>query len=110
MSKGRRRKRATRPWQDPGALRDLGGLVPGRDVDDELQLEGYEVRTVHAERATKPYVCPACGNAVAEGEPHVVVWPRGDSDLRRHWHTHCWRIEVRSSGPAEAYADHDERY
>ena len=27
----------------------------------------------------------------------VVVWPDGDADLRRHWHRHCWRSEVRSS-------------
>jgi hypothetical protein len=105
VSKGSRRKRATRPWQDPGALRDLGGLLPTRDVSDELQLPGYEVRPIDAERAAKPYVCPSCGNTVGEGESHVVVWPTGDGDLRRHWHTHCWRIEVRSS---VSYADHGD--
>lgn len=104
MSKNSRRKRATRPWQDPGALRDLGGLFTGHDVDDELELQGYEVRMISAERAVKDYSCPACGNAVREGEAHVVVWPSHDSDLRRHWHTHCWRIEVRSSGePASGH-------
>ena len=109
MSKGSRRKRATRPWQDPGALRDLGGLFPPPDIDGELDLPGYEVRHIRPERAAKPYVCPACGNTVGEGESHVVVWPEGDSDLRRHWHTHCWRIEVRTSASSgSAYADHDE--
>lgn len=100
MSRNSRRKRATRPWQDPGALRDLGGLLGGSTDDDELELEGYEVRVISPERAAKDYVCPACGNSVREGEQHVVVWPEHDSDLRRHWHTHCWRIEVRSSGDA----------
>jgi hypothetical protein len=78
-------------------MRDLGGLLGSHDVADELELTGYQVRRILPEKAAKGYVCPACGNTVAEGEGHVVVWPEGDSDLRRHWHTHCWRIEVRSS-------------
>lgn len=101
MSKGSRRKRATRPWQDPQALRDLGDLLApagGDDDDDDLQLDGYEVKRIDASRAAKDYVCPECGNLVPAGEGHVVVWPEGDSDLRRHWHRHCWRLEVRRSG------------
>ena len=94
MSSGSKRKRATRPWQDPGALRNFGDLLaPGGD--DELAVEGYEVKTVSAAQAGKTYVCPECGNSVTPGESHVVVWPEGDQDLRRHWHKHCWRIEAR---------------
>lgn len=99
MSKGSRRKRATRPWQHPGAMRDIGDMLLARSGQD-LQLDGYEVREVDAEQATKDYVCPDCGNTVPAGEGHVVVWPEGDTDLRRHWHKHCWRLEVRrSTGP-----------
>lgn len=97
MSAGSKRKRATRPWQDPGAKRDLSDLLAPAGPDD-LGLEGYVVRRVDGERATKEYVCPECGNAVPAGEGHVVVWPEGDPDLRRHWHRHCWRLEVRRSG------------
>lgn len=97
MSAGSRRKRATRPWQDAGAMRDLGDLLTPTGRDD-LALEGYEVRRVDGERAIKDYVCPECGNAVPAGEGHVVVWPEGDPELRRHWHRHCWRLEVRRSG------------
>jgi hypothetical protein len=98
MSKGSRKKRATRPWQDPSAMRDIGDLLaPPGGVDEELQLDGYEVKWVDAWRAEKDYVCPGCGNAVAAGEGHVVVWPEDESDLRRHWHGHCWRLEVRRS-------------
>lgn len=97
MSKGSRRKRATRPWQDPQALRDLGDLLAPAGADDELALAGYVVKKVDASRADKDYVCPECGNQVPAGEGHVVVWPHGDSDLRRHWHRHCWRLEVRRS-------------
>jgi hypothetical protein len=97
MSKGSRRKRATRPWQDPQALRDLGDLLAPAGDGDDLALDGYEVRRIDASRAEKDYVCPECGNRVPAGEGHVVVWPEGDADLRRHWHRHCWRLEVRRS-------------
>lgn len=98
MSKGSRKKRNTRPWNNPDALRDIGDLlVPAADGDD-LAMEGYVVRSVDAAHAVKPYVCPECGNAIAEGEGHVVVWPEHDADLRRHWHRHCWRIEVGRGG------------
>lgn len=97
MSKGSRRKRATRPWQDPRARRDIESLLDRDVVDDDLQLHGYEVRRVDGSQAAKDYLCPDCGNNVPAGEGHVVVWPDGEGDLRRHWHLHCWRLEVRRS-------------
>jgi hypothetical protein len=100
MSKGARRKRATRPWQNPDAMRDLGDLLAPSRPDDELELEGYEVQRVDEHRAVRDYLCPECGNVVSAGEGHVVVWPEGDSDLRRHWHRHCWRLEVKRSQTA----------
>lgn len=77
-------------------MRDVSDLLTRSD-DDEIQLPGYVVRRIDGMHAAKEYVCPDCGNAVAEGEAHVVVWPTDDSDLRRHWHRHCWRLEVRRS-------------
>ena len=100
MSKGARKKRKSRPWQNPEAFRDLSGMMPNPDVDPELQLEGYDVSEVSADRAVKDYVCPDCGNVIPEGESHVVVFPTGDPDLRRHWHRYCWRFEVRRSDGA----------
>jgi hypothetical protein len=100
VSKGSRRKRATRPWQDASALRDVSDLLTKSPDDDDLELAGYEVRRIDGASAVKEYACPDCGNPVAEGEAHVVVWPVGDSDLRRHWHRHCWRHEVRRSNGA----------
>jgi len=103
MSKGSRKKRATRPWQDATAFRDIGDLLVPSSEEDELRLEGYEVQQVAAGRTDKAYVCPECGNTIAAGESHVVVWPAGDPDLRRHWHRHCWRFEVnRSRSESEA--------
>ena len=102
MSKGARKKRATRPWNNPDALRGLGDLLaPPDGIDGELELDGYEVRRVDPERAAKDYICPECGNTIEVGEGHVVVWPEDDPDLRRHWHRHCWRIEVRRETGAD---------
>jgi hypothetical protein len=70
MSKGSRKKRATRPWQNPDALRDIGDLFAGGGygrIDDDLALDGYEVQRVDGERAVNAYVCPECGNTVAAG-------------------------------------------
>lgn len=104
MSKGSRKKRATRPWQHPDALRDIGDLLstgrPG-GVDADLAVDGYEVKRIDGGRALKDYICPECGNIVPAGEGHVVVWPDDDPDLRRHWHHHCWRLEARRSRGAE---------
>ncbi|HUH07739.1 MAG TPA: hypothetical protein VML96_08030 [Egibacteraceae bacterium] len=100
MSSGSRKKRATRPWQNTQALRGLDDLLVTGGLDDELELDGYEVRRIDAGRALKDYVCPECGNTVPAGESHVVVWPDEESDLRRHWHKHCWRLEVRRTAGA----------
>lgn len=65
-------------------------------VDHSLpRLAGYEVRRIPAARAHKAYQCPACHNRIDRGVGHVVVWPEGWIDDRRHWHLHCWRVAVR---------------
>jgi hypothetical protein len=104
MSSGSRKKRATRPWQNADAFRGIGDLLAPVSDDEDLTLAGYEVKRIDAGRAQKDYVCPACGNSVSSGEGHLVVWPEGDADLRRHWHRHCWRIEVRNSTGADGLA------
>lgn len=58
--------------------------------------DGWQVRPISAARAGKDYTCPDCGNRIARGNGHVVTWPDGLPDLRRHWHRHCWRVAVRS--------------
>ncbi len=57
--------------------------------------DGWEVHLVPGYRADKEYVCPACGNPIPSGVGHVVAWPEGLSEDRRHWHRHCWRIAAR---------------
>jgi len=60
-----------------------------------LPLEGFEVRFIPAVRAVKPYVCPECEGPIAARTGHVCAWPKAESDRRRHWHAHCWRVAVR---------------
>jgi hypothetical protein len=98
MSRGAKRKRASRPWQHVEARRELGDLL-ALSLDDALDLEGYEVQRVGEGRTAKDHLCPECGDVVPAGQAHVAVWPVDDSDLRRHWHRDCWRLEVlRSQG------------
>ena len=100
MSKGARRKRQTRPWQNADAMRDISHLLGASSstVATDLEMDGYEVSEVPEHKADKDYICPDCGNVIPQGEAHVVVFPDDDPDLRRHWHRHCWRLEVRRSG------------
>ena len=46
----------------------------------------------------KEYRCPGCDHIVRAGLRHLVVVPEGAADARRHWHTECWRTELRRSG------------
>lgn len=58
--------------------------------------DDVEVRHVQPYEATKRYLCPGCNHDIQPGVGHEVVVPTGAADLRRHWHTPCWRAEVRS--------------
>jgi hypothetical protein len=60
-------------------------------------VDRFTVRAVAGERA-KAYRCPGCQQLIAPGTPHLVVVSDGDVEGRRHWHTPCWRREVRRLG------------
>jgi hypothetical protein len=59
------------------------------------EVPGYEAHVVPGFRALKDYVCPTCTQQIPAGSGHVVAWPVGLPDERRHWHRHCWRLAVR---------------
>ena len=68
-----------------------GPRVPaGERVED-----GHVVRSVSGTASARPYRCPGCDQELAAGTPHVVVWPEGHPDDRRHWHTACWTARGR---------------
>ena len=70
---------------------DDEGLRPpvGEHVED-----GYVVRQVSG-AAGKAYRCPGCDQEVRPATPHVVAWPEGQADDRRHWHAACWTARDR---------------
>jgi hypothetical protein len=53
--------------------------------------EDVDVQHMHPYQATKSYRCPGCDHEIGPGIGHEVVVPRDAPDLRRHWHTPCWR-------------------
>jgi hypothetical protein len=66
-----------------------------RAPDWALVDPGFDVREVAGD---KPYICPGCDHPVRVGLRHLVVVPAGDADARRHWHTDCWKRELRRRG------------
>jgi hypothetical protein len=58
-------------------------------------VAGFEVRELASD---KEYRCPGCDHIVRPGLRHLVVIPDGAADERRHWHTECWRKELRRTG------------
>jgi hypothetical protein len=63
------------------------------------QVEGVTVRAVGGEPGRK-YRCPGCEQEFSSTVPHLVVVIEGDVGGRRHWHTNCWRQELRRRGYA----------
>jgi hypothetical protein len=60
-------------------------------------LDGFIVRV--SGEGGKTYRCPGCQQEIRPGTPHLVVVPEGRMEDRRHWHTPCWRREVRRHRP-----------
>ncbi|HVL32618.1 MAG TPA: ATP/GTP-binding protein [Actinomycetota bacterium] len=55
----------------------------------------WNVRLIQPVKAVKTYRCPGCNQEIRPGVGHVVAWRDGGEDDRRHWHTPCWKREVR---------------
>jgi hypothetical protein len=70
------------------------GLAP-----EWAQVEGATVRAVSGEKG-KAYRCPGCHQQIGAGTPHLVIVEDDDVEGRRHWHTGCWRRELRRRGPS----------
>jgi hypothetical protein len=59
------------------------------------------VRHVQPYEAAKTYRCPGCDHQIAPGTGHEVVVPLDAPDLRRHWHTPCWRRATRQASRSQ---------
>lgn len=89
MPRRHRRDPAFHEPPAPGSARPRSAAPPW------AEQPGTEVRQVQSD---KPYRCPGCDHLIRAGVPHLVVVPLGDADARRHWHTECWRRELRRRG------------
>jgi hypothetical protein len=54
--------------------------------------------SVRAVTGDKAYRCPGCQHTIRAGVQHLVIVESEDVEGRRHWHTECWRRELRRRG------------
>jgi hypothetical protein len=66
-------------------------------VKDGVAVQDWQTRPVAGEHARKTYRCPGCDQQILPGQPHLVAWPEGLPDERRHWHRVCWEARERRS-------------
>lgn len=88
-------RRAARRAAALQALQRGDGGEPVRAPAGERVEDGYVVRQVAGTASARPYRCPGCDQELRSGTPHVVAWPDGRPDDRRHWHTACWAARGR---------------
>jgi hypothetical protein len=61
------------------------------------QAEGYRVR--QSLNRDKRYRCPYCQGWVLPGTVHIVAFPEGRAEDRRHYHTPCWERQSGTRRP-----------
>lgn len=96
--------RTNRPRRGRGVPDDAQEVDLQRALYGTLRTESkrdgvWNVQPVSPASALKTYVCPGCGLEVPTGQAHIVAWRAdglmgnaADVAARRHWHTHCWRV------------------
>jgi hypothetical protein len=87
-------RRAARRAAALAALRGADGDGPRVPAGERVE-DGQVVRQVTGMASAGPYRCPGCDQELRAGTPHVVAWPEGRPDDRRHWHTACWAARGR---------------
>ena len=85
-------RRSARRAEALAALK-AGDPVVRTPVGERVE-DGWVVRALSGS-GDKTYRCPGCDHEVSGRVPHVVAWPEGQPDLRRHWHTPCWSARDR---------------
>jgi hypothetical protein len=85
---------------EPDEEFDLSRVLIGRRHTERKRNTLWNVQPIGAASAVKTYKCPGCGLPIAPHTAHIVAWRAdglmGEADdvaARRHWHSHCWKIE-----------------
>lgn len=81
--------------RDPGYFEQPEAPPARADAPPWAAAPGFDVRHVGGQRV---YRCPGCDHEIRAGVWHLVVVPTGVPDDRRHWHTECWKRELRRIG------------
>lgn len=71
------------------------GDAPPPTVPAGQRVEGGWVVRALAGSPGRTYRCPGCDQELPSSSSHVVAWPEGRADDRRHWHTACWAARDR---------------
>lgn len=94
------RPRGRRPGDGDDDEFDISRVFVGRLRTETKRGAVWNVQPLSAASASKSYVCPGCGLGILPGVAHVVAWRAdglmGEADdiaARRHWHSHCWKIQ-----------------
>jgi hypothetical protein len=87
-----RRSASTEALDDEGDSRLAAGFEL---VEVDARGEEWVVRRLTGVSSTKTYRCPGCNQEIRPTTPHLVVWPSLAVDMRRHWHTPCWKSKSR---------------
>ena len=93
MASGSRRSAQRAAYLESLRSGDRAGT--SRPPAGESVEDGHVVRRVAGNAAGRAYRCPGCDQELDGGLPHVVAWPEGRPDDRRHWHTACWTARGR---------------
>jgi hypothetical protein len=86
-------RRSRRDPPEPRGRRERP-VTPAESIAERVlgprwaRVEGYEVR--ETVQAAKRYRCPYCEGWIEPGTPHLVAFPAGRSEERRHYHSACW--------------------
>ncbi|HEX2052524.1 MAG TPA: ATP/GTP-binding protein [Actinomycetota bacterium] len=93
----RTRRGGSGPWKNKAAGDlDIGKLEESLLGPASGRIAGYEVR--RTANQPKRYRCPYCEGWVEEGSPHLVAFPSGRPEERRHYHTACWSRQANTGG------------
>ena len=93
----RTRRGGSGPWKSKSP-KDLDLRILEESVIGPAsgRLEGYDVR--RTANHDKRYRCPYCEGWIEERVPHIVAFPSGRPEARRHYHSACWSRQANAGG------------
>lgn len=98
----RTRRGGSGPWKDrSGGPLDVSKLEEALLGPASGRVEGFEVR--RTANQDKRYRCPYCQGWVEPGTPHLVAFPSGRPEERRHYHSGCWSRQANAGAGGRSF-------